>query len=190
MKLLRFSLFPLLLLISASVGFIIAALTLGRYSPNMLLELVSGDTPQDRIRTYLRAIQAQDRPAALTAWTLPAASSDDYPPLNERRDRITDELLARQITGFTIFEPQWWGTCCDPGVTSLARNAGGARVRVQVIDTQGNPWGYFFDVFVPAPYFGDAEGNQYRHWLLRDVYPPADLPLYWPLWYTGAVHSP
>jgi len=190
MKILRFVLYGLLLLLVGIAGFIIGALTLGDYSPNMLLELVSGETPQVKITRYLQAIEAQDRAAALAAWSLPSDKAGTFAQLSERRNLVTDELLARKITHFTISEPQWWGTCCDPGVTHLARNAGGARVRVQVLDANGQPWSYTFDVFINGPYFGDAIGNPYRHWFLRDVYPHGEIPVYWPLVYTAEVHAP
>jgi hypothetical protein len=190
MKILRLSLFALLLLIVGILGLIIGALTLGDYSPNMLLEMISGETPQAKITSYLQAIQSQDRAAALDVWILPSDSSATYTELSKRRDLVTDELLALKITGFTIYEPQWWGTCCEPGVTRHARNAGGARVQVQVLDVAGHPRDYTFDVFVDGSYFGDAIGNPYRHWFLRDVYPRGELPIYWQLLYTEEVHYP
>ena len=190
MKILRFVLYSLLLLLVGIAGFIIGVLTLGDYSPNMLLELISGETPQAKITRYLQATEAQDRAAALDAWSLPSGKAGTFAQLSERRDLVTDELLARKITHFTIFEPQWWRTCCDPGVTHLARNAGGARVRVQVLDANGQPWSYTFDVFINGPYFGDASGNPFRHWFLRDVYPHGELPVYWPLLYAAEVHAP
>lgn len=191
LKFLGILLYLLLLLLVGLAGVFTGAVGLGDYSPNMLLELATGETPQAKITAYLTAIQAQDREAALAAWTVPGSSSVHYTELNARREQVTGELLARQITGFSIFEPEWWGTCCDPGVTRHARNAGGARVPVQVLDAQGQPWGYTFDVFITdTVYFGDAEGNPYRHWLLRDVYPRGERPLYWTLIYTGSVHSP
>ena len=190
MKIFRLTLYGFLLMIVGLSGFIVCALTLGDYSPNMLLEIISGETPQAKITRYLQAIQAQDRAAALDVWILPVDSSVTFTKLSERRDLVTDELLALKITGFTIYEPQWWGTCCDPGVTRHARNAGGARVQVQVLDAVGHPWGYTFDVFVDGPYFGDAIGNPYRHWFLRDVYARGELPIYWQLSYTEEVHYP
>ena len=189
-KIFHLVLYSLLILFVGGTGFLIGALTTGGYSPNMFLELVSGETPQARITAYLQAIQSQDRAAALDTWSLPSDGTDAFVALSGRRYSITDELLSRKITGFTIFEPQWWSTCCDPGVTFQSRNAGGARVQVQVLDAQGQPWIYIFDVFVDGPYYGDATGNPYRHWLLRDIYPSDELPIYWKLLYTGGVHSP
>jgi hypothetical protein len=190
MKILRSALYGLLLLSVGGLGFILGVLLLGDLSPNMLLEMMSGETPQAKITRYLKAIQAQDRGAALDAWILPSDSSAAFNELGGRRELITDELLALKISGFTIFEPQWWGTCCDPGVTRHARNAGGARVAVQVLDASGQPWIYTFDVFTNGPYFGDAAGNPYRHWFLRDVFSQDELPIFWRLLYSEAVRSP
>lgn len=187
----RFFLYLLLIILAGAAGIFIGTVVIGDFSPNMLLELAAGETPQTRINIYMKAIQAQDRSAALSAWTLPATSSVHYTELSARREQVTDELLARQITGFTIFEPEWWSTCCDPGVTRQARNAGGARIAVQVLDAQGQPWVYILDVFVTETvYFGGAEGNPYRHWQLRDVYLGGDRPIYWGLVYAGSVTTP
>lgn len=103
MKIFRIALYILLLLLVGLAGFIISALSLGDFSPSMLTELVLGETPQAKITAYLQAIQVQDRTAALDAWMLPAASTESFAELGERRNLVTDELLARQITGFTIF---------------------------------------------------------------------------------------
>lgn len=189
-KFLLLILFVLLLLFVGGAGFALGALTLGDLSPNMLLEIITNETPQARINAYLQAIQSQNRAAALDAWILPSDSSTIYKQMNERRDLVTDELLALKITGFTIFEPQWWGTCCEPGVTHHARDAGGTRVQVQVMDANGYPWIYTFDVFTKVPYFGAAIGNPYRYWSLRDVYPHGEQPIFWPLLYSEGVGTP
>lgn len=180
-RILRIALHGILLLLVGLAGFAGGLLTLGGYSPNMLLELVTGQTPLAKIKPYLEAIQVQDRDAALEAWLQPDPSSVIYQELRERRIQVTDELLALQITGYTIFEPEWWSTCCEPGITCQARNAGMARVRVQVLDAQGKPWGYIFDVVTKGLYFGAAEGNPYRHWQLRDIYPRGEVPITWTL---------
>jgi len=189
MKIVRGIGVSLLALLAGALGFALGALTLGDYTPSMLLEWVAGETPQAHIRAYLRAVEAQDRQAALAAWTLPAPERARFAELERRRAAATDELLARRIRDFTLFEPQWWRTCCEPGLAA-ARSAGGARIRVQVIDAEGEPWQYTFDVFAAEqPYWGAAGGNPYRHWLLRDVYPAGEPPLYWPLTYSGEVKA-
>ena len=88
----------------------------------MLRERIAGETPQAKITAYLQAIQSGDRTAALDAWKLPSAGAISFAELTERRNQVTDELLSRHITGFTIFEPEWWSTCCEPGVTRHARS--------------------------------------------------------------------
>jgi hypothetical protein len=187
-RILRVVIHGFILLLVGLAGFASGLLTLGGYSPNMLLELVTGQTPQAKIKPYLEAILAQDREAALEAWLQPDPSTVTYQELSERRIQVTDELLALNITEYTIFEPEWWSTCCDPGITCQARNAGVARIRVQVLDAQGKPWGYIFDVVTKGPYFGDAEGNPYRHWQLRDIYPRGEAPITWTLTPTGAPY--
>lgn len=141
------------------------------------------------IKAYLQAIMRQDKPAALKLWDLSAplpAGSELL--LQQRRERVTDELLAMGITGYTLFTPEWWTTCCEPHVTCSARSAGGARVQVQVLDAGGQPASYQFDIFArEQPYWGDAAGNPPRHWLLRDVYLMEQMPLFWPLVYEASI---
>jgi hypothetical protein len=162
------------------VGLFIIAVSIRDYSPNMVLELLTGETPQAKITNYLRAVQAQDRAAALDAWYFYPSENGAYAGLGERRDALTDELLALRITSFTISELEWWATCCEPHAINSPRNAGGARVRVEIMGGSGDTWPYTFDVFTEGgAYFGDAAGNPYRHWLLRDVYPEGEPPIYW-----------
>jgi hypothetical protein len=63
-------------------------------------------------------------------------------------------------------------------------------VRVQILDAQGQPMQYIFDVFVNGSYFGDAAGNPYRYWILRDVYSLDETPIYWNLMYAGKLYHP
>jgi len=189
-KILRLALSTALLAIvgigGVIIGILIGAISLGDYSPNMLLELITSETPQAKISAYLDAIKAQDRDAALAAWHSLGSGTDRADQMNDRRNKVTDELLSHHITNYMIFHPEWWRTCCEPGVTDLPRNAGGARIRVQVMDDRNNAWQYTFDVFAEdGAYFGDAAGNPYRHWQLRDVYPHGEAPIYWDLIYTG-----
>jgi len=143
-------------------------------------ERVMGETPEAKIAAYMRAIVRGDREAALGAWELGAAQQPHYEALEQRREQVTNELLALGVREFTILEHQWWTTCCEPHVICDARNAGLARVWVQVLDDQGNPQGYILDVLTrEQPYWGDAMGNPFRRWVIRDVYPTGEEPLYW-----------
>lgn len=141
------------------------------------------------IKAYLQAVMRRDRQAALKLWDLsvplPAGSE---PLLLQRREQITDELLAFDIAGYHIMHIEWWTTCCEPHVTCSARSAGGARVQVQLLDAGGQPLSYLFDIFArEQPYWGDALGNPLRHWLLRDVYLMEQMPLFWPLVYEASI---
>ena len=131
----------------------------------------------------------RDRQAALKLWDLSAPLPDGSEPLlQQRRERVTNDLLAMSITGYTLFTPEWWTTCCEPHVTCSVRSAGGARVQVQLLDAGGQPLSYLFDIFArEQPYWGDAAGNPPRHWLLRDVYPMEQEPLFWPFIHESKV---
>jgi len=152
--------------------------------PNDIREHLTGETPQAKITAYLRAISHHERSAALDLWELQAPNPEQYDALRQRREKVTDELLAIGMTNFTIFDPEWWTTCCEPHVTCSSRNAGGARIQVQILDDKGIPLLYIFDIFArEQPYWGDAMGNPPRQWVIRDVYALGQEPLFWRLVY-------
>jgi hypothetical protein len=157
---------------------------------NVFVERILGETPEARIAAYVRAVSSGDRTAALGAWQLP--DSGDDARLNElarRREEETGRLMDMGIRDeYLILDRQWWSTCCEPNVSCEFRNAGGARMTVQLLDASGRPIAYVFDVFArEQPYWGDATGNPLRQWIIRDVYPEAEEPLYWPLVHEGQV---
>jgi len=79
-----------------------------------------------------------------------------------------------------LLDTQWWRTCCEPGVISTGVAAGGARLRLQVQDQQGNPHVYLADVFVrETSYWGTAGGSPPRDWVVRDVYADGQEPVFW-----------
>ncbi len=165
-----------ILCMAAALGLVVFLSPAG----NAAREGLMGETPEAKIAAYMTAVRRGDREAALGAWELGSPQKLHYEALEQRREQVTDELLALEISEFTILEYEWWTTCCEPHVTCNARNAGGARVRVQVLDAQGNPQGFIFDVFTrEQPYWGDAMGNPLRRWVIRDVYAAGDEPLYW-----------
>ena len=119
---------------------------------------------------------------ALSLWELPSlTNSDQLRALAGRRKQVTSDLLAARLDSrFTILHIEWWGTCCEPGVSEDARDAGGARMRVQLLDKKGVPLVYVFDVFVRVlPYWGAAEDYPLRRWVIRDIYPEGQEPFYW-----------
>jgi len=171
-------------LVALGVGAILLATTL----PVDWRERLTGKTPEAEISAYLKAILSQDRQAAIDLWEAQTPDSDRLTRLEQRRQQVTDELLALSMSEFTAFQPQWWTTCCEPQVTCTSRAAGGARIQVQVLDSTGMPRIYVFDVFArEQPYWGDAMGNPSRDWVLRDVYALDQEPLFWRLVYESNV---
>jgi hypothetical protein len=184
------------LFIAASlvVGMALVGALLIRLSAPQAWEILTGRTPQARILAFLKAIRQGDREGALSQWQLPEwqeALPERYAELSRRREAVTEALLAVHLDGdMVILSTEWWTTCCEPHVTCDASNAGGARVHVQVLDDTGAPDAYWFDVFArEQPYWGDAMGNPLRCWVIRDVYPVHEEPLFWRLVYESNVRS-
>lgn len=148
----------------------------------LLRERMTGETPQYKVKAYVLAIARGDKAVALDQWELPSLSNQEQmDTLVEEAKQVTSDLLATELNPrFTILHLEWWGTCCEPSVSSDPRDAGGARMHVQLLDKNGTPLVYIFDVFVrDLPYWGAAEGYPLRHWIIRDVYPEGQEPLYW-----------
>lgn len=146
-----------------------------------LLEHPTGNQPQVKVDAFIQAIAEDDRLAALGLWEL--QNSDAGGDLEKRREVIIDELIAADFyLEYKILRTEWWKTCCEPGVVCDSRSAGGARISVQFIDQEGQPFLYIFDVFArKQPYFGAAEGYPPRDWVIRDVYPSDQDPIFWKL---------
>lgn len=132
---------------------------------------------------YLQAVMRGDLSGALAVWETDVQPPERAALLTERRAALTAELIALDIRGYNVMDIQWWTTCCEPGVTCSARNAGGARVMVSLQPHQReNVFLFMFDVFTRVqPYWGDAAGNPLRRWVLRDVYRWGEQPIFWPL---------
>jgi len=155
-----------------------------------LLDHPSGNTPQKRIDAFISSIRADRGRRAFTLWEIEgSASQESANPLKARRKQVIADLVGAGITNDTlILGTEWWTTCCEPHVTCREIEAGGARVSVQVLDKDGNPQLYIFDVFNrEQPYWGGAEGYRRRDWVIRDVYPFEEEPLYWPFLFDPKV---
>jgi len=148
-----------------------------------LREGITGNTPEARVRAYVRAVLRGDEGAALAAWKLPSweLPRGQSAALAERRQAVTRQLIAADLQDeFRVRHIEWWRTCCEPGVMCEWRDAGGARIAVQFLEQQGLPVAYTFDVFHrDGPYWGAAAGYPPRHWVLRDVYARGQEPLFW-----------
>jgi len=148
-------------------------------APSYFIEKIISKTPETKINFYIQSISKGDKKAALSIWELDDLDSNFK--LKKRREKITDNLLEAKInSNFTIIHTEWWRTCCMPGVIDSPRAAGGARIRVQLIDSDDNKFVYVFDVFRrEMDYWGMAKGCSIRRWVIRDIYPENEEPLFW-----------
>jgi hypothetical protein len=137
----------------------------------VVAERVTGNTPERAAADYASALLSRDESLALARWSLPTNTSD---ALVARRATLTHQLLGTASHRVTNIE--WWGTCCMPTIVTAeyAQYAGFARLSV---DLDGVP--YVFDILAAGHVsrFDDYGGP--RTWLIRDVYPATEKPLFW-----------
>jgi hypothetical protein len=144
---------------------------------NRLVERVIGETPQAKVASYLALVAREDRDEALALWP---ASERLGPEYEARRHSVTTELeeLGPELS-HRVVKIEWWGTCCEPHIITDSREAGFARLWVEV-SGGGEARQYVFDVFTRFGYGGRPDGYPVRHWEIVDVYPAGEEPLYWP----------
>lgn len=146
-----------------------------------LFEQATANLPQAKIAEFVQSIVQGDKDTALKLWEVfEDTSSEQQRALIKRREKIVSDLVSAKITPeYRVLNIDWWATCCEPRVINDSRNAGGARINVRFVDTYGNPRTFFFDVFTrEQPYWGGAEGFPPRDWVIRDVYPHDQKPMY------------
>ncbi len=148
---------------------------------NRLVERLIGETPQTKVSSYLELVASGAREEALALWpALWPANERLGPEYEVRRQSVTSELeeLGAELTP-RVLNTEWWGTCCEPHLTTDSRGAGFARLWVEV--SRGDePRQYVFDVLVlDWPYWGEMQGYPVRHWQIVDVYPAGEEPLLW-----------
>lgn len=154
---------------------------------NYLLERPTGNQPHAKIGAFVQAIVHGDRSTTLELWEI--EDTDTQSELVRRQESVISDLVAAGISpDYMILSIEWWTTCCEPSVTCDSRNAGGARILVQFLDKKGEPILYTFDVFTrEQPYWGSAIGYPPRDWVIRDVYPYDQNPMYWLLIYEPKI---
>jgi hypothetical protein len=161
----------LLALAALSVAWLI--LDEPRANVRVIAERLTGNTPERAVADYASALVQRDEPLALARWALPPNASD---ALIARRATLSHRLLgtARQ----RVTKTEWWSTCCEPQIVEegYARYAGFARLSVEL---DGAP--YVFDVIAAGQVDRFHDSGRPRTWLIRDVYPASDGPLFW-LW--------
>ncbi|MFZ5878554.1 MAG: hypothetical protein ACOY0R_04230 [Chloroflexota bacterium] len=155
----------------------------------LLLEKATASLPQSTIAAFVQSIVHNDKAAALKLWEVyDDPTSEQQRALMKRREKVISDLLSAKIEPeYMVLHIEWWSTCCEPGVINDSRSAGGARIHVQFLDNNGKPMLYIFDVFTREPYWGSAEGYQPRDWVIRDVYPYDQDPMYWLLIYEPQI---
>ena len=144
---------------------------------NRLVERVSGETPQAKVALYLALAARGDGDRALALWPTSERLGPEY---EARRHSVTRELeeLGLELS-HRVLKIEWWGTCCEPHVITDSREAGFARLWVEVSGGDGARR-YVFDVLVRGgAYWGEWEGYPVRDWRILDVYPAGEEPLYW-----------
>jgi len=184
----------LVVIVALLAGIALVGALLLRFAAPQAWETLTGHTPKATILAYLESVRRGDREGALSQWQLPEwqeALPERYAELSRRRESVTEALLKAHFSDDPrILDTEWWTTCCEPHVTCDSSNAGGARVWVQLIDDSGDPLAYWFDVFArQQPYWGDALGNPLRRWIIRDIYPVEEDPLFWRLVFESNVRS-
>jgi len=146
---------------------------------NRLVERVIGETPQAKVSSYLALVARGDRDKALALWPANERLGSGY---EARRHSVTRgfEELGPELS-HRVLEIEWWGTCCEPHIITDSREAGFARLWVQMSRAnEARLYTYVFDVLAPGGCcWGRMEGYPVRHWQILDVYPAGEEPLVW-----------
>lgn len=146
---------------------------------------------KERLDGYLVPLSEHDIQRALHVWEVPEElPKERLSALNQRKQEITAFLAKSNVDStYSILDMQRWNPpCCEfsfPGVTDSYTLAIGVRVKVQLINKDGDPIGiYNFDIFAPPSKY--AHWGETVYWRIRDVYPEGNEPLYWR--YLAKIH--
>ena len=144
---------------------------------NRLVERLIGETPQAKVSAYLELVASGAREEALALWPADERLGPEY---EARRQSVTTELqdLGADLS-HRVLRIEWWSTCCEPHVITDSRDAGFARLWVEV--SRGDePRQYVFDVVGRgASCWPGVEGCAVRRWQIVEVYPTGEEPLVW-----------
>lgn len=169
---------PVLALASVVLGCLAVSIATPVLAPAYrLVERLMGETPQGKVSSYLELVASGAREEALALWP----ADERLGPLYEaRRQSVTTELEDLEADlSHRVQKTEWWSTCCEPHVITDSRDAGVARLWVEV--SRGDePRQYVFDVFGRgASCWPGMEGCAVRRWQILDVYPSGEEPLVW-----------
>jgi hypothetical protein len=139
------------------------------------IEFLLHEEPQARVDDYLRALSARDRDKALALWEIPDRGAPDaLGALRDRRQEVTDALLAVASGSHRVIDVQWWSTCCEPHLVPDKGNASIARIRIAIDGATEQR--YTFDVRAAAPDRSLLD-EVARRWSIADVYAVGEQPL-------------
>jgi hypothetical protein len=151
-----------------------------------LSERINGNTPETEIAAYLAAIAHGDEQSALRIWE-PGVSelmtADHLPDLQARQRTLTHTFITRGIrTDFAVEKIEWWAICCMAyHRIDNSSEASGARVFILLHDQSGATTRYVVDVFHRSGrYRGEEDGYPAHQWVIRDMYPAEQEPIFWP----------
>jgi hypothetical protein len=142
-----------------------------------LAERLIGETPQAKVSSYLELVDSGSREDALGLWPANEGLGPEY---EARRQSVTTELeeLGPELS-HRVLKTEWWSTCCEPHVITDSRDAGFARLWVEVFRGD-EPGQYVFDVIGRgASCWPGMEGCAVRRWRILDVHPSGEEPLVW-----------
>ena len=149
---------------------------------SLLIEKITNENPEAKITSYIQAVSNGDEEKALSFWNISESYklNPEYSnKIKNRGERITKELIEKKIkSDFAITHIEWWSTCCVPSVTENSRIAGKAKVYVRLTDSNNIKSAYIFNVIVPRGYTGGLAGHSVRHWVISDIYPKDEKPVF------------
>jgi hypothetical protein len=142
----------------------------------LVIEEVTGKTPEAKIEKYINAVSGGDKEQALAAWNIPSQNESSvlpaeyYENLKVQRETTTQELIAKKLSSnFKIKNIEWWSTCCEPHVLDNSRAAGRAKLYVELTDSNNAKFTYIFDLSVPGGYNGGLTSHYVRDWQIDSV---------------------
>lgn len=149
---------------------------------SLLMEKIKNENPEAKVTAYIQAVSDGDKEKALDFWNISESyklSPEYCNKIKDHGERITRELIEKKIKAdFTITRIEWWSTCCVPNIIENSRFAGKAKVYIQLTDSANIKSTYIFEVIVPRGYAGGLAGHSVRHWVISDVYPEDEKPIF------------
>lgn len=154
------------------------------------IEKALNEEPEKKITAYIGAVKQGNTNDALAIWELPDPegwkTSEEFFLLENRRKNLTENFILNGITNFEILKVEWWsGFCCmtEPYIVNDTRDGGYVRAYVKLFsdttDKGDNEYVYIFVLSTRDDSFGALASYPVRYWVIRDIYPSTQKPLFW-----------